>query len=811
MFGASNGKVRSKHLATRIHMHAPRHLWKHANSANFLTRWFLYVLFVGLIVIINESWAPPFSYQKGWVPPRSITSRVEFSAVDTEATEAAKRRARRNTCYIYDLNNKPLERMTEELSSAMESVLSATDHHKVPSMIWDQFFPLSKDGEHISDAQLRRGFESFKTLYKDDANLASFTQKLKQTLSLYHRQGILFKFETDERLGETRNGYIVVRTLSEEGKPVSSSWTLLNDVVIQDWEAFGNRLRQNFGTGEATDMLFCWLRLNLPSTLELNVEATEKEMTSEMDKVEAVVTNFNRRDRIVSAGKPLTASDCRFLYLEHASWCDSQPIRDQIMRFFAMWGMMCIVFFPQLHFASQIRQKSLTTLQGLTTFCFITLLTIGLAHYLFRLGCNAESSILMVYALTLGVAYGRKTTMLLLSCVIIATVLGTGGGFYQFLFLSGAIYTAVMPLDRIRSRKKLITLASGAAIVGFALVLALGILDGQPLSYWLLYKAGISALCVLSGGFLMHGLLPFEERLFGVVTDTQLLELSDVAHPLLQELIQRAPNTYSHSMLVASIAEAAAEAIGAHQLLARVGAYYHDIGKMVRPEYFVENQRTLDQSQHTSLSPSMSALVIINHVKDGIELAKNKKLPQQIIDFIQQHHGTTVVKYFLYKAQEEMRRKREESESQSNDSNPDSSKSVGKESESTKEDKPGGCKEIQLTETQSGRIARIDRHEHDLDGFEASPYQYPGPKPQTREIAIVMLADCVESACRTLVEPTPKRIEDLVNIITADKLQDGQFDECGLTFNELRAIKESMVMSLSSMYHARIKYPKENQ
>jgi putative nucleotidyltransferase with HDIG domain len=255
-------------------------------------------------------------------------------------------------------------------------------------------------------------------------------------------------------------------------------------------------------------------------------------------------------------------------------------------------------------------------------------------------------------------------------------------------------------------------------------------------------------------GLLMLGLLPFIESMFGVQTELSLLELGDVAHPLLQELVRRAPGTYNHSINVASIAEAAAESIGAQGLLVRVGAYFHDIGKMLKPGYFVENQGH-DANRHESLVPAMSTLIIIAHIKDGADLARQHRLPQSIIDFIEQHHGTTLVEYFYRRASER------------NEANPD-----------------GG---------------EVDE----------SDFRYPGPKPQTREAAVLMLADAVESASRALVEPTPARIESLVHEIALKRLLDGQFDCCGLTLQELATVEDSLIKSLTAVYHGRIKYPEQ--
>ena len=237
-----------------------------------------------------------------------------------------------------------------------------------------------------------------------------------------------------------------------------------------------------------------------------------------------------------------------------------------------------------------------------------------------------------------------------------------------------------------------------------------------------------------------------------VQTEISLLELGDIAHPLLQELVQRAPGTYNHSINVASIAEAAAESIGANGLLVRVGSYFHDIGKMLKPQYFVENQGE-DGNRHESLLPAMSTLIIIAHVKDGADLARQHHLPKSIVDFILQHHGTTLVEYFYNRASKQ---------------------------------------------------SEVDPHGGEVD---EGSYRYPGPKPQTREAAVLMLADAVESASRTLQEPAPARIENLVEKIAMKRLLDGQFNDCQLTLQELRTIQKSLVKSLTAMYHGRVKYP----
>jgi hypothetical protein len=219
----------------------------------------------------------------------------------------------------------------------------------------------------------------------------------------------------------------------------------------------------------------------------------------------------------------------------------------------------------------------------------------------------------------------------------------------------------------------------------------------------------------------------------------------------MKRMVVEAPGSYHHSLIVSNLAEAAADAIDAQSLLVRVGAYYHDIGKMVKPEYFTENQMVTG-NKHDELEPSMSRLVIFNHVKEGIDLAHKSHLNQRIIDFIPEHHGTSLMYYFYQKAL----------------------------SEGTTE------------------------------GLEEKDYRYPGPKPQSKETAIVMLADSVEGATRSLDEHTPRRIEDVVRKVINNKFIDGQLDECNLTLREIDTIASTFVRVLSAMYHGRVKYPEKS-
>ncbi len=269
---------------------------------------------------------------------------------------------------------------------------------------------------------------------------------------------------------------------------------------------------------------------------------------------------------------------------------------------------------------------------------------------------RAEPVAVILFGMIMAIAYRQELALLFSGVVSWIVVLALGGDLPMFLLLFGTTAAAALSLWRIRSRSKLVYVGLFAGVVAATLDLDMKLIENQPLRLadqslnWALFRdAGHQFGWALAAGFIMTGLLPFVERLFGVLTDLSLLELGDVTHPLLQELVRRAPSTYNHSITVGSIAEAAAEAIGARGLLCRVGAYFHDIGKMLKPGYFVENQGK-EGNRHDGLVPAMSTLVIIAHIKDGADLARQHHLPQPIIDMIEQHHGTTLMEYFFDRA-----------------------------------------------------------------------------------------------------------------------------------------------------------------
>ena len=342
-------------------------------------------------------------------------------------------------------------------------------------------------------------------------------------------------------------------------------------------------------------------------------------------------------------------------------------------------------------------------------------------------------------------------TFSVILAVLTTLIIRGGVDFFVYYFMGSLI--AAHGVRNCRDRGTVIKAGLNVGLANMALAIAVEALHGSLYSV----ELGIACLSASLGGVLVGviatGILPLVEMAFGFTTDIKLLELASLDQPLLKELMVRAPGTYHHSVIVSNLVEASAEAINANPLLAKVAAYYHDIGKMKKPLYFVENQGNRG-NKHEKLAPSMSSLILISHVKDGIELAREHRLGREIIDIIQQHHGTSLIQYFYQKAREQAEKK--------------------------------GTKTSQVKEED---------------------FRYPGPKPQTKEAGLVMLADVVEAASKTLVDPTISRVQGMVQKIINRVFSDGQLNECELTLKDLNEIAKSFNKTLSGMFHHRVDYP----
>lgn len=444
--------------------------------------------------------------------------------------------------------------------------------------------------------------------------------------------------------------------------------------------------------------------------------------------------------------------------------------KDTLRRMPGMAALIAI-FFAAIYISGSIRFKSRSNEPGQLLFTVITLIVIFLFIWVYNFIAEeiargfrsityksllfampvACGSILIAVFQGMGMALVFSMVISILSSLVIQ-----GGQEFFIYFFSGSLFAAYWVKD-YRQRGILIRTGAKVGLVNILLCLSMEINYGTLFSIDSIVALIAGFMGGILAGVISTGLIPLVEMSFGFATDMKLLELANLDQPLLRELMVQAPGTYHHSVIVSSMAEASAKAINANPLLAKVAAYYHDIGKMNKPLYFFENQMG-GENRHDKLAPSLSSLIILSHVKDGVELAKKHKLNREIIDIIEQHQGTKLITYFYEKAKEQ-------------------------------------------AATKGPKASKIKEED----------YRYLGPKPQTKEAGLVMLADMVEAATRALADPNLARVQGTVQKIINKVFADGQLDECEITLKDLHEIAKSFNVTLSGIFHYRIEYPDSDQ
>ncbi|MDR1996823.1 MAG: HDIG domain-containing protein [Candidatus Margulisbacteria bacterium] len=411
--------------------------------------------------------------------------------------------------------------------------------------------------------------------------------------------------------------------------------------------------------------------------------------------------------------------------------------------------------FLTLLFCHLLQNKDkLLTKRILLLLAIIFCLVLLIASYLIRLHLNPLFTPVTSAALIFSLVYGNKASAFYLSIYLsfLLAINLPNSFFYFTVFSANALFTICFA-NRLVERNSLASSSLRSALGSIAAAALLYLLAGQ-FDLFDFYRNALAILAASLGSVvIILGLLPYIEDIFYVVTPTKLLELASPNNTLLKRLSMEAPGTYHHSLIVANLAENATEALNGNALLARVGAYYHDIGKIKRPLFFVENQSSFD-NPHDQINPRMSSIIITSHTKEGVELGKTYKLPRIILNIIEQHHGNSVMTYFFRNFQE------------LNAKASDSEKSVVSEDD----------------------------------------FRYSGPKPQTREAAVIMLADSCEAAVRSLEKPTPSRISNMLGKIIKEKMDTGQLEDSQLTFQDITVIRGSFQHTIGNMFHNRIKY-----
>ena len=705
---------------------------------------FAFLAITGLMVIWGHD---QVIVTNGQLMSDTHITRLDWDDVDEQATNQRREEARRSSPRIYQRNRKVMELLESALQGLPVAVQGKSSISEVADEIQTQFTlddgalaalqRMAVDGEPTEQWRqwvhrlVHEDLQQAPILDDQEAQIYAVTPIPNRLLLL-----------SDGKREALRAEAIPLQGLKDDAQNKE-----ILDMISS--AGFPNSLHATIASRIASD--------DLP-TLVLDQELTQSTMQKAVDAVEPTLVSHREGEVIYRRGDRLSAAQYERTIREAEQFATSGPFLHRWGPRLGLLGLLAALSILFAAYATTAYKQIARNPWRLIALC--SLLTAMLSLSLF---VTVEAPVLL-YASAIApvlftgyvvrLAYDQRLAIFLcgVQAAITAMTLGLGVGW--FILVMAGSGAAVAQLKEIRNRNSLLQsslLGAGVLAVG-SIVLSLLELPIVPAAWGEIIGRAVLAFAGCIGvGFLVLGILPSIERLFNITTGMTLAELRDPRRPLLQQLQQRAPGTYNHSLQVANIAEAAADAIGADSLLVYVGALYHDIGKMNKPEYFVEN-RGDGPNKHENLSPAMSLLVIIGHVKDGVELGREYNLPRDIIHFIEAHHGTTLVEYFYHAAKQQA-------------------------------------------------------EEEDRETVDEVEYRYPGPKPRTREAAILMLSDCIESASRAMTERKPSQIESLVRDLTNKRLTDGQFDECDLTFKELALIQSAITSRINAIYHGRVSYP----
>lgn len=659
----------------------------------------LFMAIYGLLIIVSI----PARFDLSVGRPSSRTIYAPRDVIDEYGTERLKEQAVSAVPESFDYDPAVLEKAVGTVGSFFDAAMDLAADDEL------------EDSERVEKLQVLLSEDVYGSaltaMFTDGATLRDLQSRINASLTEVFEQGIK---ESEEELARRRlNQEVALYPFSADLKRVTE--VLIKPLITQN--------------------------------MHYNSELTEQNRELARSQVEPVVVL--RNTLIVSEGEPVTEQ--QLTQLQELGLIRGQQA--DYPAYIGLFLLLMIIFiivgiYMSIFVSNVYNSPALLLLMGLVF--FITLLFSVAATYFSGYLIPVAIGVILIT-----VIFGYKLALIVNLTLALMVGLITGGDYsYILVALLGGL-VSIYAVTRLSQRSDLARAGFYVAATNAAVIISTHFFFGDiSFEYDSLAGFSYSLIAGVGNGIFSSvvaiGLLPFLESFFGVTTAITLLELSNPNHPLLKELLMKAPGTYYHSMMVSNLAESAAESVKADALLTRVGAYYHDIGKLKRPFFFSENQLS-GENPHAKLSPNLSALIIGSHPKDGVELGRKHRLPDAILDIATQHHGTSMISFFY-----------------------------------------------QLALEQSSR-----------DDVTTANFRYEGPKPQSKEAAIIMLADAVEAGVRSLSKPSSNRVETMIRRMIKDKLDDGQLDQCDLTLKELDQIAEAFVYIMSGIYHSRIEYPEK--
>jgi hypothetical protein len=701
----------------------------------------------------------------GDIADQDVKADRDLMVMDRVATKEKRDAARRATPVVFDLDDQAGQRLEERvrhLFSRARTILNAP-----PVTV-----PIFRDPSSVADppprelADLSRLFHESLSLSRDSGYFEtllkmgfppSAERAVYQLAGDIQNKGVVA--DKQVLLQPSENGILVRRVYSRHETPVPYPIVFPSlDEARRLIKERGRLLTDEFGP-EAVEALVAMATALVRPNLMINEKESEERREASAMAVAPVYFRVKQGEMIVREGQRVDEL-ARFKLEEQAVQADDQDWLTKALGYFLLTAIFltvsCLVGFTVKR-TFTLKDRDLAFLSALLAMNLLMAFAAAQVGVAMNHGWPGVNKNLIAYLTPLAGGAMLATVFIGPLAGVFFSIVSSAlsglvfdGSLFMFVYCFMGALMGMSGVIRVKERSAVIKSGLRVGLVNVAGVLALGLADQSLLSQSALMHVLAGLLSGVLSGVVVTGLIPLFEMTFRYTTDVKLLELANLDRPILRELMVQAPGTYHHSVIVGAMVEAASEAIGANPLLAKVSAYYHDLGKMKKPLYFVENQGQ-GENRHEKLAPSMSSLILISHVKDGVELARQHKLSPEIIDIIQQHHGTSLIAYFYQKA---------------------------------------------------NNARTPDQPEINIEDF-----RYPGPKPQTREAGLVMLADSVEAASRSLPDANAARIQGMVQKLINNIFSDGQLDECELTLKDLHLIARSFNKILSGIFHRRISYP----
>ncbi len=773
MLGIGRRRSDRRRRVQRDRVESTRSLWERFEDRVGLWSAGVTVLFFLAAAALALYGKPSLGYRVGQTIDRPITTRVAFARVDEKATQRAREAAKAATPSHYRVNVDLVARIGGELQNLYQAAKGADSLEAFARGAAEHHWVVSAEA-----------FEELRAL-SDEAGGRRFADSLGALKRRLLDEYMVKPTAEEDRVPPSNAPIARVRPvpaavdgeeLRVEEEPISIPTVQLipisNPRII---EAQAERLANQTFAGPLRPTVAGILTraLSAEPILLFDTAATKAAMEAAFAAVQDVLVEYKKGDPLVTPApgeerSTLTAEHLDLLRRENAAYAavledpsnvgEGARLRGQ--RLWEQVGTVIVIAlwtFALFTYVHQHQSRILDNRTRALAFAVLLLAVLATAQFIQHRLDYPELVLgpVLLTAAILIIAYEKRFASGVSAMTALLVVLIGRGDMGTLVMLVTGTSVVSLTLVNVRTRTRIVASGVLTALAVAMVCFAWGLIEGQRLEF-LARRAVLAGSTAIVAALVIHAGLPFIERAFRIATPLTLQEWGDATRPLLQRLAQEAPGTYNHSLVLGTIAGAACEAIGADGLLARVGALYHDIGKIPKRDYFAENQEAAI-NRHDNLSPTMSLLIIVGHVKDGIEMAKEYGLPRVLHQFIEEHHGTTVVRYFHHAASEKQ------------------------------------------------PLIASGKHDREVSETE---FRYPGPKPRGRESAILMLCDGVEGAVRALPEPTVGRIEGVVHGVLMDRLNDGQFEDCDITLRELHGVEESLVKSLCRFYHGRVVYPK---